>query len=164
MIIIICGLPGVGKTTLAKALAPLVNAAVLSTDKIRKELFPKPSYHQKERQLVYEVMILIARYLHKSEINCILDATFNLENSRQEIKEKLQLSSKEFLIVECHCPEFLVKSRLEERKDEYSDADITIYNKMKKIYEPVLKNHLEIDTSENPEKNAREIKKILTSN
>ena len=37
MIIIICGLPGVGKTTVAKELAPLVNAVILSTDKIRKE-------------------------------------------------------------------------------------------------------------------------------
>ena len=36
MIIIICGLPGVGKTTIAKELAPLVNAVILSTDKIRK--------------------------------------------------------------------------------------------------------------------------------
>ena len=36
MIIIICGLPGVGKTTVAKGLAPLINAVVLATDKIRK--------------------------------------------------------------------------------------------------------------------------------
>ena len=42
MIIIICGLPGVGKTTVAKELAPLVNAVILSTDKIRKELFSRP--------------------------------------------------------------------------------------------------------------------------
>ena len=37
MIIIICGLPGVGKTTLAKEIAPLVDAVLLSTDKIRKD-------------------------------------------------------------------------------------------------------------------------------
>ena len=36
-----CGLPGVGKTTIARELAPLVNGVVLSTDKIRKDLFPK---------------------------------------------------------------------------------------------------------------------------
>ena len=38
MIVIFCGLPGTGKTTLAKELAPLIDAVVLSTDKIRKQL------------------------------------------------------------------------------------------------------------------------------
>ncbi|MGI0065194.1 MAG: AAA family ATPase, partial [Nitrosotalea sp.] len=36
MLVIICGLPGVGKTTLAKSLAPLIDGIVLSSDKIRK--------------------------------------------------------------------------------------------------------------------------------
>ena len=45
MIIIICGLPGVGKTTLAKGLAPLINAVILATDKIRKELFSSQCIH-----------------------------------------------------------------------------------------------------------------------
>ena len=40
MIIIICGLPGVGKTTVARELAPLVNAVILSTDKLRKSYSP----------------------------------------------------------------------------------------------------------------------------
>jgi predicted kinase len=47
--VIICGLPGVGKTTLAKDLAPLINAVVLSTDRIRKELILKPIYKKKKK-------------------------------------------------------------------------------------------------------------------
>ncbi|HEX7257877.1 MAG TPA: AAA family ATPase [Nitrososphaeraceae archaeon] len=43
MIILVCGYPSVGKTTLANELAPLINAVVLSTDKIRKELIEKPN-------------------------------------------------------------------------------------------------------------------------
>ena len=46
---IICGLPGVGKTTLAEDLAPLINAVVLSTDRIRKELILKPTYKKQEK-------------------------------------------------------------------------------------------------------------------
>jgi len=37
MLVIVCGLPGVGKTTFAKKLAPMLNAIVLSTDKIRRD-------------------------------------------------------------------------------------------------------------------------------
>jgi predicted kinase len=40
MIIIICGLSGVGKTTLAKEIAQLVNGVLLSTDKYGKSYFP----------------------------------------------------------------------------------------------------------------------------
>ena len=37
MIIVITGLPGTGKTTIAKALAKEIDAIVFSTDKIRKK-------------------------------------------------------------------------------------------------------------------------------
>lgn len=157
MILIICGLPGVGKTTLAKFLAPLIDGKILSTDKIRKELFSHPTYLRKERKFVYNVMVLIAKYLHKSGINCILDATFNIEKSRQEIKTKLQLSEDEFFIIKCFCPEIIVKSRLKDRKDEYSDADYSIYKKMKKIFEPVKMAHIDVNTIKSPEKNAQMI-------
>ena len=147
MIIIICGLPGVGKTTVAKGLAPLINAVVLATDKIRKELFSKPMYGQRERRLIYDVMILMAKYLDKAGINCILDATFTRESSRLEIKKKIGLASKDFHIIECICPEDIILSRLRERKYDYSDADFSVYRKMKRIYEPVKVEHMTVDTS-----------------
>ena len=137
MIIIICGLPGVGKSTLAKNLAPIINSTILSSDKIRKELFPNPTYSPFERKLVYDVMTILAKYLNEAGCNCILDATFNREDSRLEIKDKLQLHESEFQIVECFCPEEVVISRLKSRRDDYSDATIEVYQKMKKIYEPV---------------------------
>ena len=48
----ICGYPGVGKTTLANELAPYIDAVVLSSDKVRKELNYKPSYTEEEKNLV----------------------------------------------------------------------------------------------------------------
>jgi predicted kinase len=56
--------------------------------------------------------------------------------------------------MECSCPENVAISRLKERKNDYSDADIEIYQKMKKIYEPVKGRHITIDTID-PEKNAK---------
>lgn len=149
MIIIICGLPGVGKSSLAKELAPLIRAVVLSTDKIRKELISKPTYRKQERNLIYDIMLLLARYLHDAGINCILDATFNTENSRKELKENLNLaSSPQINIVECTCPEHIVISRLRNRKNDYSDADISIYKKMRMRYQPIKEKHIVVDTSQ----------------
>lgn len=161
LIVIICGLPGVGKTTLSKALAPLIDAIILSTDKIRKELIQFPTYEKEERKLIYDVMILLAKYLHESGTNCILDATFNKEDSRRDVEKKLDLSSEQVFIVECVCPEDIIISRLEKRKNDWSDADVQVYNKMAKIYEPVRGKHVTADTSKNPQTTAKAVNKII---
>ena len=162
MIVLFCGLPGVGKTSLANELAPLINAIVLSTDKIRKEVISKPTYTKEEKRLIYDVMLLVARYLHDAAgINCILDATFNTEKSRRTAIEKLvNVSSDQIYIVECICPEDVVMTRLKARKGDYSDADIDIYRKMKQLYDPVkeMEKHIVIDTSQDPKMNAEQIK------
>jgi predicted kinase len=152
LIVVICGLPGVGKSTLAKDLAPLLNAVILSSDKIRKELFPNPIYSKREVKIIYDVMILLAKYLYGAGINCIIDATFNKEKSRTQLKNKLMLSEEELFMVECICPEDTIVSRLKTRKNDYSDADLRIYKRMKKTYEPILEDHLVIDTSQSSSK------------
>jgi predicted kinase len=148
------GLPGVGKTTVAKNLAPLIDATILSSDKIRKELISHPTYERDERELVYQVMILLAKYLHNTGNNCILDATFNKEEFRNQVKKKTNCSDDQFFIVECICPEELTISRIKARKDDYSDADVSVFKKMRKIYEPVKTEHITVDTSDDAKLNA----------
>ncbi len=148
-VILICGLPGVGKTTVAKKLAPLLNAVILSSDKIRKELFKNPTYSKKEKNQIYDMMILIAKYLHSANVSCILDATFNKNAFRNEVKKKLGIKTNHLHIVECICSEKLITSRLKSRKNDYSDADIEIYKKMKKIHEPITEKHIQINTGTN---------------
>jgi predicted kinase len=155
LLIIITGLPGVGKTTLAKSLAPLVNGQVLSTDKIRKELFPSPTYSQLEQREVFDAMISVAKDLTNAGINCILDATFNREQSRIEVKNKLGLTDNLFHIIECICQEDLAISRLESRKNDYSEATVEVYQKMKIMREPVKAEHLTLNTKFTPDENAR---------
>ena len=51
-VILICGLPGVGKSAISKKLALRLKAVVLSTDKIRKELIKNPTYSSKEKKQI----------------------------------------------------------------------------------------------------------------
>jgi len=163
LIVLICGLPGVGKTTIAKNLAPLIDAVILSSDKIRKELTPNPTYTKEERKLIYDVMVLIAVYLQNSGTNIILDATFNKEDSRNKVKQRIRVPRDEFFIIECVCPENIIFSRIKNRKEDYSDADISVYKKMKKIYEPVKVDHITVDTSLNTADNVKNIASLLRS-
>lgn len=152
MIILICGYPGVGKTTLANELGPLINAVILSTDKIRKELVYKPNYSEEEKKLIYNILLLIAKYLHNAGINCILDATFNHQKAIEDIKKGLNLTDDQFKIIECICPEELIISRIKNRKKGYSDADVSIYRMIKENYEPIQEKHITVDTSQSLKK------------
>ena len=147
MIVLFCGLPGVGKSTLARSVACRTGASILSSDKIRKELIRYPTYTRTEGRLVYDVLMLLTKYLTAAGIDCILDATFNRERSRMEVENKLLSNNVRLYVIECNCPEEIVLERLRNRKNDFSDADYSVYSKMKGIYEPVQGKHLDIDTS-----------------
>lgn len=163
-VIIICGLPGVGKSTISKDLARLINAVVLSSDKIRKEIFPRPTYTRFERRLIYDILTLLARYLHDANVNCILDATFNTEYSRKQLISKLSIPQDQMSIVECSCPENIILSRLRNRRNDYSDADISIYKRMKEIYQPIKMEHITVDTRQPSITNAMDIASRILKN
>jgi len=148
LIVLVCGYPGTGKTTLANELGPLINAVILSTDKIRKELIDKPTYSKQEKKLIYDVLILLTKYLHNAGKNFILDAKFYSQESRDDIKKRLALGDDQFNIVECICPEELIISRLQKRKKGYSDADEPIYRKIKEKYQPIQEKHIIVNTSQ----------------
>lgn len=160
MIIILRGLPGTGKTTIAKEISLVINISILSSDKIRKELFEIPSYNRWERKLVYDVMLLITKYLHNAGHDCLLDATFSRKTFIEEIHWRIKVSYDEIFIIECRCSENIILSRIRNRKNDYSDANVETYRRMRQYFEPVShKNLLILDTSLPIQFN---IKKILS--
>lgn len=76
MIVVISGLPGAGKTTVAKELGRELNAPVLSTDEVRKRGSEPPKYTKRKKQGVYEHMFQMAEDLLSEKDNIILDGTF----------------------------------------------------------------------------------------
>ncbi len=105
IVILFCGLPGVGKTTLARSVASRTGAIILSSDKIRKELIKYPTYTRAEGRLIYDVLMLLTKYITAAGIHCILDATFNRERSRKEVEFRLRSNDVQLYVIECTCPE-----------------------------------------------------------
>jgi len=163
MLIIVTGLPGTGKTTIAEALAKEVDAVVFSTDKIRKMIFEKPIYDEEDKRIVYnELFSHAGKYLAAGK-NVILDGTFYTKILRERAKEVGKSFSEEVYFVYCETPEELLKERIDKRKDTFSDADYSVYLKMKKIFEEFGEDVIVVDTSNPVSTNIDIIKKRIHS-
>ncbi len=150
MLILVCGLPGTGKTTIASLLASKLNAAHLRTDVIRKEMFDNLTYSGEEKQKVYLEMLKRAKgCLDKRTV--ILDATFpsaKLRTSAVKIAEDNKIP---WCIVETIAPESIIRKRLDKRRGDASDANFTHYLEQRKSFEAISEEHIVVDTSKNIE-------------
>lgn len=169
MLILVCGLPGSGKTKIVQEISKLTNILVLSTDEIRKKLFKKPKYTKDEKWLVYKVMFLMAEEFLKNKMSIILDATFPWRLSRIQVKRIAKQYKSSFKMIEARCQEPILLKRIGRRikKGDLSDADIKIYFKIKKEFEPIRGKHIVIDNSKalkDLKKKIKEISRILKPN
>lgn len=152
MLILICGLPATGKSTVARQLARTLKAEVLRTDIVRKEILKKPSYSEEEKDVIYKTVFLLANYLIKNDVNVIIDGTFYKEKLRKEAKQIAKKQGKRFFLIETRCPEDVVIQRLSNRAKNLrspSDADEEVYHKIKGLYEDIKGDHIVIDTGWN---------------
>lgn len=121
----ITGLPGSGKTTIAKEVVKLLNrqkkkVVHLRLDDIRKKLTPKPTYSKAERDKVYKFLAQSAALLYSNKVNALVDATDNLNIGRDMVRKLVH----DFYVVQLECPIDMCVSREENRKDNAGLKDL----------------------------------------
>ena len=75
-LVVVCGLPGVGKSTVARQVADRIDAVVLRSDAVRKALHPDPTYSAEETAAVYDALLSRAEERLDRGESVVLDATF----------------------------------------------------------------------------------------
>jgi len=100
------GLPGSGKSTIAELVARRISVKsqnqimLVSMDSIRKKIFPKPTYSDRERDAAYRSFVLIGSFLSKTGATTLLDATGHKLAWRQFARNECQ----RFVEVYIKCP------------------------------------------------------------
>jgi len=139
------GFSGSGKSLLAYELSRRLPAVRLSSDVLRKELagvpicssLPPEEYTAERRQAVYEELRRRAGQRLAQGHHVILDGTFLKEQEREAARLLASGRGAEFWVVQCECPEQVIRERLRERAAApgASDAGVAVYETQRRSAE-----------------------------
>ncbi|HEX7964045.1 MAG TPA: ATP-binding protein [Candidatus Saccharimonadales bacterium] len=111
------GLPGAGKTTLARGLAILLAAEHLRGDKIGIELFRFPTYSPEERRIVYQEMANRAAEHLRAGRPVLYDAATNTAAQREQLARLAAEAGGEAIGVWVHTQAPVAKKRAGQARD-----------------------------------------------
>ena len=161
---VVCGMPASGKSTIAEALGRRLMAQVISSDRVRKDMFGLASekaehlgfeadiYSRDATRQTYVRMMDLAEADMARGNSVVLDATFGAEEYRRTALHLADNVGAGILFIECTVAEDLMKQRLKEREaaDTISDARLSHFDFFKKNFEPLTEindhAHMVIDT------------------
>ena len=124
LVILLAGLPGTGKSTLARKLARKYRLEHIGTDSVRKRIFRdvrrnvfgRGSYSLRQRTIVYDTIYYVLYTLLKHGVGCVLDGTFYQDKLRSKVGRICARFDARFLLVIVNSPEDLIRKRFEERE------------------------------------------------
>lgn len=165
-LLIMAGLMGTGKSVLARNIASLTGADVIRTDVLRKEMLrlpPTERHHERYGEGIYTEDVTSRTYDRALQLaeeklrtggSVIVDASFSREDQRRMALETAARFGVDLHILECICPDDVIRKRLTNRLNdagEASDGHWEIYESQKRRFDPIAdvaeRRHIVIDTS-----------------
>jgi len=125
----------------------------------KHEDFGKGIYSDETSRLTYEKIYQLTEQYIKQGKPVIIDASFKKRAERQRAYALAKDLGVPFYIIECTCPDKIIRKRLEKRakeSDNISDGRWEIFQEQKNDFDAIgefpERLHFKIDTSANPEK------------
>lgn len=151
-LIIVGGLPGVGKSYFSRELAARVPAVIMESDTLRKILFARPTYTWQENRRLFEACHQLAEDLLRECLNVIFDATNLQEAHRQELRDLSERAGARTITVWVEARPELVRERMAARirrhdPNDNSEADWGIYQRLSGTEQPPRRNYIRVNTA-----------------
>ncbi len=146
MLILIAGLPGSGKTSLASAISSKLNAKHLNSDQIRRELGLWGHYQPEDKAVVYNELLARTRQALANGETVVVDSTFYLGTLRKPFDFIAEQTSVKVLWILVTAPDEILAQRVAKPRTD-SEAGLAVLEKIKAAFEPLEVPHLTIDTS-----------------
>ncbi|HEX2226890.1 MAG TPA: AAA family ATPase, partial [Candidatus Binatia bacterium] len=179
-LMLLSGLTGSGKSTIARELAARIKLPVVNSDTVRKELagisganpvaFGEGIYSEAMTEKTYARMTELAEQNVRTGEGALLDATFSRKKDREKVIKLAQRLKVPLLSVHCFAPEETTKKRLLQRIREakdVSDGRWDIYLRQKEIYERIEEippsSRLELNTEAQTADVANTVEEFLRS-
>ena len=153
-LVLLSGLPGSGKSTVAHTLLARVDAALLQSDRVRKLLVEAPRYTSEESARVFAAIHGALECLLAAGIPAILDATMLTRAERRQPEEIAARTGARLIPVRVEAPEDVVRRRLAARSagvrgpHDVSDAGMEVYELMRDRMEEIPGPHVTINTDD----------------
>lgn len=133
-IIMMSGLSGSGKSTVAKQLARRLNGIQIRSDAVRKQLVKIPLnergtealYTAEMTQKTYKRLLDLGIILAKQGFTVILDAKYDQQQLRETVIKQCEFDQLPLNILECVAPMEILRSRLQQRKGDITDATVDL--------------------------------------
>jgi predicted kinase len=143
MIVIMAGLPGTGKTTLARELAARCGGRVVGKDEIRHAIFAADEIEYSARQddFCMQIMLEVAGYLlrHDPGRKIFLDGRpFSRRYQIESVVNAAAAMHQSWRILECVCGEEVVRRRLGKQLGHPAgNRDFELYLEVKARFEAI---------------------------
>jgi predicted kinase len=152
--VIFAGLPGTGKSTLARALAERLGAAILDKDRVRGALFPDAltDYSAEQDQLCMRAIVEAAAYLtERRRVKYIFfdGRTFSTRAQIEVVLQAAKQAGARWRILHVTCADAVAEERLARNDPAHpaKNRDPALYRRIKQHFEPILQPKLEVDTT-----------------
>ncbi len=144
---LITGLPGSGKTTVAREYAARSGALHLNSDLLRRELDLMGRYQPEDKQKVYDALLLRAGEALSAGRDVVVDGTFHREAARGPFRALARRYGVPLLWIKVLAQQDTVRQRLRKPRTD-SEADFAVYGKIRAEAEPLPDPHLELWSDE----------------
>jgi uncharacterized protein len=149
-LVLVMGLPGVGKSHCSRLLCERLGAAHVASDELRSRLFVAASYADEENRAIFAAVGALVDQLLAEGHRVVVDATNQLARNRASSVGPAKRRGLPIVFVQVTAPEAEIRARLLARRGarmpgDHSDADEGVYERMRaQPFEPPAEGFLEL--------------------